>query len=329
VKWLSRLGGAVLGLAATVYFLKFVHTTVTRYEVQPLLSAPMAVATGMAALAYASIVPVTSWAWGRLLRDIGVRLAPLQLNMIIGLTQIAKYMPGGIGQHLGRSALSIQQGMPPGPLFATLAVELVLAIEAAISVGVVALVVALDRPLRLPLGDRPLLSLATLGLGTTLAGLFALKNLPSLTRRIAPFLAPDAAIQLPGGSALGAAFSAYVLNYVLIGSGLYAIADVAGGVQLSTLPLCVGTFALSWVAGFVVPFAPAGLGVREGVMIALLSPTLDAATALKVVVAFRISTTTGDLLGLMWGGAICLARSRNDPPTPAHLSAPMDSQHDT
>jgi hypothetical protein len=91
-------------------------------------------------------------------------------------------------------------------------------------------------------------------------------------------------------------------NFLLLGSALAGLAFVVSDPPLTTLPLAIGAFALSWVAGFLVPGAPAGLGVREGVLIALLSPSVDG--ALPIVLGFRLATTLGDFLSLGLGWAL-------------------------
>jgi glycosyltransferase 2 family protein len=59
------------------------------------------------------------------------------------------------------------------------------------------------------------------------------------------------------------------------------------------LTMC-GVFAISWLVGFATPFAPAGLGVREGVMVALLAglgvaagPALVLSVLSRLVIVFE------------------------------------------
>lgn len=59
-----------------------------------------------------------------------------------------------------------------------------------------------------------------------------------------------------------------------------------------------GAYAFAWLLGFVVVFAPSGLGVREATLIALLSPDLGIAAATLVAVTLRLASTLGDLLAL-------------------------------
>ncbi len=72
-----------------------------------------------------------------------------------------------------------------------------------------------------------------------------------------------------------------------------------GGAYLNV----VGVFALAWVAGFVTPGAPAGLGVRDAIMVAGLSPVYGAGTALGVTVIMRLATSAGDALAFLAGMA--------------------------
>lgn len=74
----------------------------------------------------------------------------------------------------------------------------------------------------------------------------------------------------------------------------------------------VGAFAVSWIAGFVVPGAPAGLGVRELVLTAWLGDALPATTVVVLVLALRVATTIGDAINFGWG-SWALARRRTDP----------------
>lgn len=53
-------------------------------------------------------------------------------------------------------------------------------------------------------------------------------------------------------------------------------------------PVVIGIYCLAWVAGFLVPFAPAGLGVREAVLSIALDPVLNAQTSLVIVAVNRV-----------------------------------------
>jgi hypothetical protein len=80
-------------------------------------------------------------------------------------------------------------------------------------------------------------------------------------------------------------------------------------VYLLLLPLA----AVSWLAGFVTPGAPAGIGIRESVLILALAPYIDAKSATLVAMAFRLVTISGDL-GFFLVSHLFSTRSKNNRP---------------
>ena len=308
---LLRVGGVLLGVAATVFFVAFAYRTATLHNLQPLWRGPVVSAIAMASIAYATIIPISGWSWGRLLRGTGVRFPTLQLSMIIGISQMAKYVPGSVGQYLGRTAMSLQRGIPARSLFVTLVLEVLLTVAAAIVVGLTGLVVASREVSILPLDHRHTVVAAIVGLVISVLGLLvAAHSQWWFPGWLAPHLTVIKSTVTSSSRALSAAFAAYVLNYIVVGLGLYVLASAVVGLPPGPAPLFIGIFALSWVVGFVVPGAPAGLGVREGVMAGLLAPSLESARALEIILAFRVATTAGDLLGLAWGSALYLFERR-------------------
>jgi uncharacterized membrane protein YbhN (UPF0104 family) len=307
--WL-RIAGAGVGLVASGYFIAFAYRTVTAHDLMVLVSVRLIGAITLAALCAASTLLVNSWSWARLLHGLGIQIRTRQLTEILGLTQVAKYLPGNVGQYLGRFALALRLGISPGSLLITLAAEALLVITAGALVGGLALVAAGRRLPTLRLTSPPIvLALICVGLALVLL-LWGVRHLPWITRRLAPNQQPTARLIVPDGPALGAAFTGYVTNFLLLGAGLWCIGVAGTGIPLNTYPLFVGVSALSWVAGFVVPGAPAGLGVREALMAVLLAPVLNPASALTLIVSFRLATTAGDLLEFACGSALYLARRR-------------------
>jgi len=63
-------------------------------------------------------------------------------------------------------------------------------------------------------------------------------------------------------------------------------------------PIIIGCFVVAWLGGLVTPGAPAGLGIREVILLALLSSHLPKDTILTTVVIGRLLTIVGDLLFL-------------------------------
>jgi uncharacterized membrane protein YbhN (UPF0104 family) len=63
-----------------------------------------------------------------------------------------------------------------------------------------------------------------------------------------------------------------------------------------------GAASVAWGVGLVVVIAPGGLGVRELVYVALLSPTIPSAEAAAAAVALRVVTIAAELVALVLAG---------------------------
>jgi hypothetical protein len=95
---------------------------------------------------------------------------------------------------------------------------------------------------------------------------------------------------------IAAIFFILLINNALYisGSAMMALGFVAAPV--SSLPVIIGASCLANVAGFLALFAPAGIGVREGVLLLMLTPILGAGTAGILVVVIRLVQTAADLV---------------------------------
>ena len=85
-----------------------------------------------------------------------------------------------------------------------------------------------------------------------------------------------------------------------------------------------GSYALAWLAGYLVPFLPAGLGVRDGTLAGLLALPFGAGTASALAVTLRLANTLGELvaIGLVELGHRTVgrgARTRSQAETPLHF----------
>ena len=58
-------------------------------------------------------------------------------------------------------------------------------------------------------------------------------------------------------------------------------------------------FAASYVAGYLAIFAPAGAGIREGVLLILLQPVMATEAALVFAIITRLWTTTTELIPVL------------------------------
>ena len=68
------------------------------------------------------------------------------------------------------------------------------------------------------------------------------------------------------------------------------------GVRDHHIGLLTGTFAIAWVAGFLTPGAPAGLGVREVILLKVLGNFYGTGVAAGITISLRVITLIADCL---------------------------------
>jgi glycosyltransferase 2 family protein len=325
VKRWARHFGLVLGIAATTGFVFYAMHALRGQDLSRYLSASALGGLALAAAGYSLVIPMSALAWRGLLGDMGVARGWGELSIIMGVSQLAKYIPGNIGQHVGRAAMAFHRGIPLRPYGVSVLSETVLAVIAATVTGVVGCGFAgMGSGLWTRLVGAALPSLALLALVFVLAVVAVRRLLPRILQRLVPGMRdrPMAAM-LPGNRAFGVAFAIYVLNYAVLGAGLTAMVLLLLPGREASWLLLTGCFALAWVIGFFAPGVPAGLGVREGLLLALLQFSYTRPDALLVVIALRLATTAGDVLCFLAGAAaLLLARRRNGNQTPHSLSQP-------
>jgi glycosyltransferase 2 family protein len=57
-------------------------------------------------------------------------------------------------------------------------------------------------------------------------------------------------------------------------------------------------YAFAWLLGFLVPFLPGGLGLREGTLVAFLAPTYGVGVATTLALALRLANTLGEFAAI-------------------------------
>jgi uncharacterized membrane protein YbhN (UPF0104 family) len=83
-------------------------------------------------------------------------------------------------------------------------------------------------------------------------------------------------------------FFGYCLSWVVMSVALFAAADAVHPLDVSLLPAMGGVVTISYVFGLVVPFAPAGLGAREGAAAFMLATMMPLPAAAATSVLYRV-----------------------------------------
>jgi uncharacterized membrane protein YbhN (UPF0104 family) len=255
-----------------------------------------AVATVLLALSYGLVAGL----WGVALhRAAGTpRVAGARIWF---LSNLARYVPGNVWSYVGAVELARREGVARRTTLAVMALTQVLSVGVALAVGLPVLLAERAR-----LGRPALLGALVVAAGAALAALFR-RQLLGLARR-----------RMPGFDPAGLAPSAGTVAWLVVGYGAYwAVTGLAFAALVASLyplapsdvPLVMAAFAAAYAAGFLALLTPAGLGVREGVLVVALAPVLPAGPALVVALVSRLWMMLVELAGA--GVAHLVARRRS------------------
>lgn len=223
-------------------------------------------------------------AWHQLITGFARR--PLDRRTTIasyGVTQVAKYLPGNVFHYVGRHLWLSRRGVAHNALALALAWETMLLAGSALAVAAVAVLVsAASTP---DIAGHPARFWALIVLLAGVCVLATILAAPRWIARLRPVLPPV------GG--MMRAIAAYAAFFTIQGL-VFALLFLAVG-SIPVL-LAVGVAGLSWLAGFLTPGAPGGIGSRELVLTTLAAPLVGTAPALILSALFRLTTTLGDVV---------------------------------
>lgn len=227
-------------------------------------------ATGMAATAWATVVSRTD-------RNVHRR------HFLFSL--VGKYVPGGVFQAAGLISLTADSGLG----LARAASSYVVFTAISVVAGMISCLGVAAMP-DFTLGVRLAALLAAM------AGLAAAAS--SGMSRVASWLGrlmkkPVILEAVPIRTETFSAMAWIVIGLTSLGSGFaLVLTSIAQDVGFLA---SVAAFVVSWLIGFVaVPF-PAGLGVREGVLAALLAPQVGVAATIWASLGIRLAVIVGEI----------------------------------
>ena len=217
------------------------------------------------------------------------------------LPQMGKYVPGKAATVLGAFWLLGRYGVPK-----RVATGIVL-IRTGIVVTVGLLIAA---PLTLWEPVRSILPQAWLWCSLLVAAGAVLLH-PKVFVRVENFflrkLGRQTIQSVPGLHHYAAPVLAAGAQWALAGGSLWFLTRSLSPMPLAHLPLLMSASAMAITFGFLAFFAPAGLGVREGIYLVILTPLTGQGTAAVVVVAARAVQILVEL-SLAGVGLLCMRR---------------------
>ncbi len=247
------------------------------------------------ALASALILAVnflTPLAWGLILRlFLHTRLCWRESLWVWYLSQVSKYLPGSVWNYISRAYLCSRHNISLPEAVLSMVLEIVLILLAQ------SILVLLSLPFWPGVQGKTLWFLLVLP-----ASLILLQ--PRVFNGLLGFMAHKSGLDTPPHVPLrpgnvGALLVLYFLGAVAVGIGFFFFANSLYSLPVHLIPAMTGIITLSLIVGFLTPFAPNGLGVREGLLILLLSQYLPAPVAAVISLTSRLWLAIVELVGLL------------------------------
>jgi len=190
---------------------------------------------------------------------------------IYGVSQLAKYVPGNIFHLFGRQAIGVANGLSGLALVKSTVWELSSLISLGFLLGI----------LTLPLVFSELSSFSTVMVLVLLVGgiLWLIKYFYSNSLSNAILY-----------------YAIFLFNSGLIFYLILTLIAPQGAIPLNLLLPVAGAYIIAWLAGLLTPGAPAGIGVRELVLLTLLQQYVGKSDLLLAILFGRIITVGGDFI---------------------------------
>jgi uncharacterized membrane protein YbhN (UPF0104 family) len=225
--------------------------------------------------------------WRTLLASLGSPLPVRAAAKVFFVGQLGKYVPGSVWPVLAQMELGSVYRVPR---------------ERSATASVLTMLVSLLGGLLAALVTLPLLAGATAGYrwaflaAPVLLACLHPRVLNPLLGRLLRLVRRPALERPLTGRTIAVALGWAMASWVLYGTQVWLLAVRLGAPEGRAVLLAVGGYAFAWCVGFLIVFAPAGAGVRELLLVALLAPVVGTAGATAVALVSRVVMTVGDLV---------------------------------
>jgi uncharacterized membrane protein YbhN (UPF0104 family) len=217
------------------------------------------------------------------------------------VSQIAKYIPGGVWQASGQMGLARSTGVQLQRSAVAFTVQALMQAVAACSFGAVVAATWSDG-------------------ATWIRGLLALGSVLSLARvdrrwmvwilHKIPRTREASSALVPSQRAILVTYAAGLVTIATLGVGYLIVLGSFGSVDAPWL--VVGAFAIAWLVGFLLVPLPSGLGAREAVLVAILHGTFPSSVLVAASVYQRVVLiATEGLLALIASHRVRPSRLRS------------------
>lgn len=292
--WLIRIAQSALTIGITWLIVDAVGLELT--ELQNLtgeIREPDLFALATASIGLLGAYFASAAIWGLIVHDLGGPKIPVKKAIsIFMIANLGRYVPGKVWQIGGLATLAKGRGVPVSTATGAAVIGQGVALVAAATWGLGAF---LSGPESYQFWGKTAL--------VFVSGSILLISVPGVFRFLAQhwFRATGTQPHKNLGTLFGVRWLAlYVLNWGMYGLSFWVLAR-GFGLTGGLLPM-VSAFGASYVLGYVMVFAPAGIGPREAFLVLFLTPHIGAPASGVLAVVARLWTTIVEVIpaGVFW-----------------------------
>ena len=207
------------------------------------------------------------------------------------VSNLGRYLPGKIWSIAGLAVLASREGVQPWAATGSALVMQAMAIGTGAAVAFAFL----------PQVDSQLPLVA--GFAIAAISVLALMSKPVVRgiSRLAGLAGKNVELEALPPRTILLASVVTLASWLMYGMAFWLLARGATPNAVPSLTLAVGTFAAAYIVGFLAVFAPGGLGVREGILMALLAPAVGTGPALVLSIGSRLLLTATEVVAALVG----------------------------
>jgi len=299
VSWI----GTILMVASLVFLGRRLFIYNDDFDASVFLSARVAVGLIIVTLFEGLGILLAGTNFRSLVKNVSGVLVERPLAMVVyTLSNLYKYIPGGVMYVVGRNRLAVEteELSHPQVALSTVLEGIIIAFAAIILVLITVFNQASEY---LRQEELPTVLVIIIIIILVIAGSVAFSFRSKLKEGSQKLFEHMRVLSI---SVLIKRFGFGLLLMTFWGGTFLATLMVLGQpLTISQWPTVIGLFLLSWLAGFLTPGAPSGLGIREVVMLAFMGNMLNEEILLSAMIVHRIVAAAGDIAayGLAMGYA--------------------------
>jgi len=230
-------------------------------------------------------------AWKLTFSNFGYPLTLRSVGRILALSDLGRYIPGKIATVGGVLYLAAKEGVPPRTSGTVMFINLVIPLLVASIIFALSLLF-LDFRINLSPALWSIAGIVLLG-STVLLQPPLFNRLSSFLHRIVKRGQFKCTVSY---SFLNQNASIVIISWILQGLAFFLIAQAFFEIPNPSLPYFIGGNAIAFMIGLISIFAPAGIGVKEGILYVVLIQTLPSSEVAILVLIWRIFTTVLELM---------------------------------